>query len=90
MGWGFSMKACQPGITGSYDPGQLKALVDAFDNAWARLAPSVGNSYLATEMARITLADVVLSLAKHGNFDPQWLADSALAMMVARASESTP
>jgi hypothetical protein len=84
------MKARQPGIKGAYSPDQLRALANAFDSAWARVAPSIGNSYLATEMARITLAEVVFSLARRGNLDPQWLADSAVAIMVARASGTPP
>lgn len=51
---------------------------------WGRIAPSVSNRTEAIEVARFTLADIVLGLAKHGNFDPQWLADAAVQVMLSR------
>jgi hypothetical protein len=75
------MKARQVIATGSYGPDQLKALGKAFDAAWARIAPTVSKRPKAIDAARLKLADIVLGLAKKGNFDPQWLADTAVQAM---------
>jgi hypothetical protein len=75
------MKARRVVASGSYGPDQLKALGKAFDDAWDRIAPAVSTRPKAIEAARLKLADVVLSLAKQGNFDPQWLADTAVQVM---------
>jgi hypothetical protein len=75
------MKARQLIASGSYGPDQLKALGKAFDDAWDRIAPTVSKRPKAIETARLKLADIVLGLAKMGNFDPQWLADAAVQAM---------
>lgn len=72
--------------TASYDPHQVKALGTAFDDAWERLAPSVSSRPEAVEAARFALADIILGLAKQGNFDPLWLADTAVQVMLSRSS----
>jgi len=74
----------------SYDPGQLKALGEAFDDAWARISPNVSNRAGAIEAARLALADVVLGLAKNGNLDPKNLADAAVQVMASRSSRLQP
>ena len=79
------MKARQLVASGSYDPDQLKALGQAFDDAWARIAPSVSQRPKAIEAKRLKLADIVLSLARTGNFDPRWLADTAVQLMLSRS-----
>ena len=76
------MKARQLIASASYSPEQVKALGTAFENAWELLAPSVSSRPEAIEAARFTLADVVLGLARQGNFDPRWLADTALGVML--------
>lgn len=80
------MKARQHIASGSYGPDQLKALGKAFDDAWDRIAPTISKRPKALEAARLRLADVVLGLAKRGNFDPQWLADTAVQVMRSRSS----
>jgi hypothetical protein len=67
----------------SYDPGQLKALGKAFDDAWDRLSPNVSNRGEAE-------AEIVLGLAKNGNCDPQWLADTAVQTMLAAPQKLRP
>jgi hypothetical protein len=69
-----------------YAPDQVKALEKAFDEAWARIAPSVGDRPEAVQAAQIKLADNILNLARYGNFDSRWLADTAARMMISRAS----
>jgi hypothetical protein len=85
---GGSMKARRLVMSGSYDPDQLRALGKAFDEAWARIAPTISGRAKAVEATRLQLADIVLSLGKSGNFDPQWLADTAVHAMLSRSSRS--
>jgi hypothetical protein len=84
------MKARQLIGNGSYGPDQLKALGQAFDAAWGRIAPTVSKRAKAVDAARLKLADIVLGLAKQGNFDPQWLADTAVQLMRSRSSTLRP
>jgi hypothetical protein len=85
--WGISrMKARRLIKDSSFAPDQLKALGQAFDDAWERIAPSVSNSPEAIEAARFALADIVLGLAKNGSLDPRWLADAAVQVMLSRSS----
>ena len=56
----------------------MKALGKAFEDPWACIAPSVSTRAKADGAARLTLADIILGLAKAGNFDPQKLADAAV------------
>jgi hypothetical protein len=72
-----------------YDPAQLKALGKAFDDAWDRISPDVSNRGEA-EAARLKLAEIVFGLAKEGNFDPQWLADTAVQVMLAPPQKIRP
>jgi hypothetical protein len=84
------MKARRLIESAAYGPEQVKALGAAFEDAWERLAPSVSSRPEAIEMARFALADIVLGLAKQGNFDPKWLAETAVAVMHSRSSGTGP
>jgi hypothetical protein len=84
------MKARQLIASGSYGPDQVKALGKAFDDAWGRLAPTVSGRPKAIEAARLKLAEIVLSLAKSGNFDPQWLADTAVQLVRSSSLSNRP
>lgn len=42
----------------------LKVLFEAFDDAWAEVGPSVGTEPSRVEMARVSLAEIVLAPAK--------------------------
>jgi hypothetical protein len=77
------MKARRLIANASYDPDQLKALGKAFDDAWDRFSPNVSSRAEAVEAARLKLAEIILGLAKKGNVDPRWLADTAVQMMLA-------
>jgi hypothetical protein len=79
------VKARQLIASASYDSGQLKVLGKAFDDAWERIAPHVSDRAEAIEAARLTLADIVLGLAKTGNFDSEKIADAAVQRMLASA-----
>jgi len=80
------MKARQLIANASYDPDQLKALGKIFDDAWDRIAPHVSNRAEAIEAARLTLADIVLGLAKTGTVDPKKRAEAAVQRMLAGTS----
>ena len=67
-----------------YDPNQLKALGEAFDKAWQRVAPSFGTRSADMEAARLQLAGIILSFATKDVFDPNWLADTAVLIMETR------
>ena len=77
------MKARQLIASASYDPDQLKGLGKAFDDAGNRISPHISNRAVAIEASRLTLADVILGLAKAGTIDPQKLADAAVRRMLA-------
>ena len=78
------MKARRLIESASYGPDELKALGKAFDDAWDRIAPTISQRPQAIEAARFALADIMLGLAKHRNFDPVVLADSAVRLMASR------
>jgi len=80
------MKARRLIENAAFEPDQLKALGQAFDDAWERIAPSVSNTPEAVEAARFALADIVLGLAKNGSLDPSWLAEAAVQVMLSRSS----
>jgi hypothetical protein len=80
------MKARQLIQKASYDPAEVKALWQGFDDAWERLAPSISSRSEAINAARLKHADTILNLAKHNVFDPKWLADAALQIMHSHAS----
>lgn len=50
----------------SYGPDELKILFQAFDAAWDVVGPSISGRASAVEAARLTLADIILSLAATG------------------------
>jgi hypothetical protein len=59
-------------------PDALKVLFQAFDEAWAVLAPRYGNDASAIEAARTRLANILLSLARDDRRDVSALRDAAL------------
>ena len=65
----------------SYGPDQLKILGQAFDSAWAQIAPHVSGKPTGVEAARLKLAQIVLNLAKNGVMDAQRLTDAAVEAM---------
>jgi hypothetical protein len=76
------MKARQLILSASYAPEQLKALGKGLEDAWERIAPHVSARADAIEAARLTLADIVLGLAKQGDFDPGRLTEAAVRLML--------
>src|SRR5262245_18877174 len=80
-----AMKARQRIAGASYGPDELETLAKAFDDAWERVSPHVSTD--ATEAARLTLADIILGLAKQGTFDPERLADAAVQLILGAPSK---
>jgi hypothetical protein len=84
------MKARRLIANASYSPDQLTALGKAFDHAWGRISPNVSSRPTAIEASRLKLAEIILSLARQGRFDPQWLADTAVQAMLAPPQKLKP
>jgi hypothetical protein len=68
----------------SFEPEQLQDLGKAFNIAWDRIAPNISTRGKHVDTARIMLADIIFGLTRHGNFEPQWLADTAVQVMLSR------
>jgi hypothetical protein len=67
-----------------YSPEEIKAIGEAFDGAWARIAPTAGARPESIQVARNKLADVLLRLAKDdGDLDPERLEEAAVERMLA-------
>jgi len=66
----------------AYGPDVLNVLFEAFDNTWARIAPSCGTDPQAIEANRIRLANIILALARDRTKpDPNEMRDSALRII---------
>jgi hypothetical protein len=72
------MKARQRIGKASYGPDDLKVLFQAFDDAWDVVAPSISCRASAVEAARLTLADIILSLAGRNVRDAKALTEAAI------------
>ena len=73
--------------SGSYDPGQLRIMREAFDRAWKKIGPVAGKHPGSIEGTRTKLADAILTVAKDGIGTPEELARQALEAMFADPSE---
>jgi hypothetical protein len=72
------MKARQLISKASYGPDELKILCQAFDDAWGMIAPSVSGRVSAIEAARLTLADIILSLPNGKRRNARELTEAAI------------
>ena len=72
------MKARQLISSASFGPDALRAIGLAFDEAWQDIAPTVSQRPEATEAAKLSLANIVLSLAREDTRDPGPLKDEAV------------
>jgi hypothetical protein len=75
------MKAHQLLARSAFDPAQLKTMGQAFEDAWAQIAPQISARAGAIDAARYKLAQLVLSLAKRGILDREKIKDEALRLM---------
>jgi hypothetical protein len=82
------MKARQFIDEASFDDRTRKAVDRAFDEAWAVLGKKY-RSPLATEAARLKLANIVVSLVREGERDAGRLREAATARLRAMAKPGT-
>jgi hypothetical protein len=59
----------------------LRAIGEAFDAAWAEIAPNFGNDPLEIDNARYKLANAMLSVASEDSRDVEVLKTAALQAM---------
>lgn len=57
---------------------ELKVIFEAFDDAWAELAPEVGTNLNSIDIARQSLATLILSIAMVGPIDRLGLKSAAV------------
>ena len=74
------MKARQLIRSVTFGPDALKAIGQAFDDAWMEIAPNVSARAKAVDAARLTLANIVLSLATEDTRDHELLQREAVRM----------
>jgi len=72
------MKARQLIGGAAFPPDDLKVIFDSFDDAWAEVAPDVGTDPSAVEPARLSLATIVLTLARAGQIDRESIRTAAV------------
>jgi hypothetical protein len=75
------MKAHRLIEAASYGPETVKALGEAFDQAWAEIEGNFGSEVATTENARLRLAQALLAVAAEAHVDVAALKASALQAM---------
>jgi hypothetical protein len=65
----------------SFGPDTIKAMGQAFDQAWAEIAGNFGQDPIQIESARLRLADAVISVTTEGSTDVAALKNGALQAM---------
>ena len=72
----------------SFGAETVKAMGEAFDQAWARIAPTFGNCPPEVETARLMFAEMMLSVATEGDTNVEDLHDRAIIAMATHYSSS--
>ena len=67
---------------GAYRPETLRAMGEAFDQAWDSIVANYGEDPRDIRRGRFNLATAVLEVTKDGNQDSQALKEAALEYMV--------
>jgi hypothetical protein len=62
----------------AFPPDVLQVLFEAFENAWAEVAPEVSSDPTVVEAARLSLAGLVLGVARAGPIDRDSIKTAAL------------
>lgn len=75
------MKARQLIGGATYGPDKLKVLFKAFDDAWDSIAANFGNDPPAIEIARLRLANIILSLPHNEIGDAEQIKNASLQIM---------
>jgi hypothetical protein len=78
------MKARRLIDAASFGPEAVKALGQAFDEAWASIAGNFGSDPKAIEAARLRLANALLSIASEDSRDVEVLKKAAMEAMATR------
>jgi hypothetical protein len=65
----------------SFGPEAVKTMAEAFDRAWTEVAGNFGTDVRTVEVARLRLANAVLSAASDTSRDPETLKNEALMQM---------
>lgn len=78
------MEARQLIGNGAFSPDALGILFKAFDDAWAEIAPTVGDNVLAQQATRAKLANIILSAATEPLQDTATLKAAALRELAVR------
>ena len=66
-------------LNAAYGPDTLRAMIQAFDQAWAVVAGNIGED--GRSAARLRLANALLSVATEGSHDAEELKRKALEAM---------
>jgi hypothetical protein len=75
----------------SFEPAALKAIGQAFDEAWRDIAGNFGNDPQEIEKARLRLADAVLSVASEDSRNVEALKNGAVqALALAYREKQRP
>jgi alkylhydroperoxidase family enzyme len=75
------MRALRLIDSAAYGPETLKAMGQAFDEAWREIADKCGDDPQSIELARLRLADALLSVACEDSHDVEVLKQGALDAM---------
>jgi len=62
----------------AFPPDDLKVIFEAFDDAWDEVSPNVSARASAIEAARLSLATIVLNLARAGPIERSALKTAAI------------
>ena len=81
MRWDQTMKARKLIDGASFGPDALRAIGKAFDDASREIAGNFGADPLQIEVARLKLAEAILSVAHEDSRDPEALKRAALQRM---------
>jgi hypothetical protein len=74
---------------GAFRPDEISILEDALEDAWRRVeAPWASEGY--STAGRTILALHIINMARDGERDPRWLADSALLYLSQQKLTQTP
>jgi hypothetical protein len=75
---GAHMRARQLIAGAAFPPDVLKVLFDAFEDAWRELAPHISGDPTVIEAARLSLAEIVLGIARAGPIDRDRIKSAAV------------
>ena len=75
------MKAHKLLENAALDPGQLKTIYKAFDDAWEVVKSQYEHSPTSTEVGRLRLANALLGAYRNGATDPDALKAAAIQSM---------